>query len=106
MLHETFDRLAIDCDIVCAAATAGHDAVLAALLEAGARPDQQEAHGETALMRAAAQGHAAAVAALLEAGATIDLQSRLGVTALFEAAVNAHPTVNRKNLVRVVLWSC
>lgn len=68
------------------AAYAGHTAVVAALINAGANVDAVNKDGSTALMLAAANGHADAVQILIDAGAHIDIREKGGFTALMLAA--------------------
>lgn len=61
---------------IAAASSYADEAVLRRLLSAGARPDEPDNDGVTALMKAAEAGAAAKVAALLESGAAADLKDR------------------------------
>ena len=64
------------------AAFAGHEAVCAALLRAGAPADTQDHDAETALHKAAAQGHAEVLALLEQANpAAAALRNRHGMLA-------------------------
>jgi ankyrin repeat protein len=56
------------------AAMFGHVAILEELLRNGARVDNQDAVGGTALMKAAARGHVKCVSALLDAKCIIDAE--------------------------------
>ena len=62
--------------------------VLTALLEGGARPDVQNAHGETALMYAAWRGHVDCVRTLVHHKTSIGIQNSEGKTALHHACSN------------------
>ncbi|MFY8103540.1 MAG: ankyrin repeat domain-containing protein [Ramlibacter sp.] len=63
------------------AATGGHQALIAMLLEAHAYIDAESPNGTTPLMMAAQYGTVAAVRQLLEAGADASLKNQLGLTA-------------------------
>ncbi len=77
-----------------AAAAAGHTDVVAALLAAGANPDNSDNYGVTALVAAAAAGHASVVTALLQGGANLHFRAYYrGDTALLVAAAAGHAAV-------------
>jgi ankyrin repeat protein len=63
------------------AATGGHQALIAMLLETHAYIDAESPNGTTPLMMAAQYGTVAAVRQLLEAGADASLKNQLGLTA-------------------------
>lgn len=63
------------------AATGGHPAIVAMLLDAHAYIDAESPNGTTPLMMAAHYGTAATVRQLLEAGADASLKNQLGLTA-------------------------
>lgn len=63
------------------AATGGHQALIAMLLDAHAYIDAESPNGTTPLMMAAQYGTVAAVRQLLEAGADASLKNQLGLTA-------------------------
>ncbi len=63
------------------AATGGHTAIVAMLLDAHAYIDAESPNGTTPLMMAAQYGTADAVRQLLEAGADASLKNQLGLTA-------------------------
>ena len=67
------------------AAFHGHDAIVRALLGAGADKDLAKNNGDTPLFIAAGFGHDAIVRALLDAGADKDLATNDGATPLFIA---------------------
>lgn len=71
------------------AAMMGHDAVVAALLEAHADKNALDGEGSSALMYAADGGHTAVVRLLLDAGADIELRLH-GSTALDTAIARGH----------------
>jgi ankyrin len=79
-----------------AAAAAGHDRALSALLAAGADPDVTVASSQaTPLHLAVAAGHAGAVAALLEGGADADALNAQGSAPLHLAASKGNmPVLN------------
>ena len=63
------------------AATGGHAAIIAMLLDAHAYIDAESPNGTTPLMMASQYGTAAAVRQLLEAGADASLKNQLGLSA-------------------------
>ncbi len=63
------------------AATGGHQALIAMLLDAHAYIDAESPNGTTPLMMAAQYGSVAAVRQLLEAGADASLKNQLGLSA-------------------------
>ncbi|KAJ8388544.1 hypothetical protein AAFF_G00132580 [Aldrovandia affinis] len=65
-----------------AAAWAGHEEIVSALLAHGAQPDRADREGRTPLIAAAYMGHRGALEALLERGASVDLRDAGGRTAL------------------------
>jgi ankyrin repeat protein len=78
------------------AATAGHEQIVDALLEAGAAPNTTDQYGSTALMYAASKGHAGIVNILLQRNADVNIQSppdQLDSTALTLAAGNGYDAV-------------
>ena len=77
------------------AAERGHDAIVRALLDAGADKDLAAHDGATPLFIAADNGHDAVVRALLDAGAGKDLADNGGVTPLFIAAQEGYDAVVR-----------
>lgn len=77
------------------AASHGHEAVVRALLGAGADKDKADNDGRTPLFAAAFNGHEAAVRALLEAGADPDKANRLEWTPLYVAVVTIKRAVAR-----------
>lgn len=72
------------------AARQGRDAMVAALLDAGARPEFTAQRGVCALMMAARYGHVAALNTLLSRGAYINAVSRLGWTATMFAVASGN----------------
>lgn len=79
------------------AATHGHLAIMALLLEHHAFIDAQSPNGTTPLMMAAHYGTPAAVKLLLEAGADLDMRNQLGLSALDFAKRG-----NRKDAVELI----
>ena len=79
----------------------GHKDVVKSLLEAGARANEQDAEGNTALMLAAQNGRIDSVKLLLEAGANVRLQNKYGWTALIYAA-NSSGDYDVANLKEIV----
>ena len=75
------------------AAAAGHAAVVAALLGAGADPRATDAYGGAALAWAARGGHATAAEALLAMQAPLEQADAAGATALMLASERAHAEV-------------
>jgi ankyrin repeat protein len=73
-----------------AAAWLGHATLVATLTSAGAKADQANEQGCTALIFAAQNNHRECVLALLQAGAKVDQATRTGMTALMRAAQNGH----------------
>ena len=71
------------------------DAVVRALLDAGADKDLAMKDGSTPLHIAVDRGHGACVRALLDAGADKDRTYNDGATPLFIAAQNGHDAVVR-----------
>jgi hypothetical protein len=61
---------------LCAAAGTGDEAIIAALVAAGANPDAPNRHGERPLHLACRAGHEAATRALIDGGA--DMRDLLG----------------------------
>ena len=78
-----------------AAAAAGHEAVVGALLEAGAAPGLADRDGFTALSYAAAAGHRDIVRTLLGAGAEVDPRHDQALSPLILAALEGHVEVVR-----------
>lgn len=86
------------------AAAAGHLAVVHALLEHGARIDQQSARpgaygGCTPLHCATAAGHAEVVRGLLAAGASVEQRDDAGFTSMHTAARAGHRAVVKQLLL-------
>ena len=75
------------------AAREGHEAVVKALIEAGADVNKAKNDGETPLYMAASNGHEAVVKALIEAGADVNKADDDGWTPLYMAAANGHEAV-------------
>ena len=76
------------------AAHGGTTAVVAALLERGARPDCVESkYGDSALMRAANNGHLPIVKLLVDRKAKLELENQEGLTAFMMAARNGNRDV-------------
>jgi len=71
----------------------GLETLVARLVEAGARIDQQNEIGTSALSGAAANGHAAIAQLLLDKGAKIDLANKSGASPLARACYYGHPAV-------------
>ena len=71
------------------AAWNGHEAVVKALIEAGADVNKARDDGWTPLYTAASNGHEAVVKALIEAGADVNKADNDGKTPLYMAAVKA-----------------
>ncbi len=67
--------------------------MVAALLESGARPNEQDGAGRTALMVAAEAGYLAVVKVLLEHDAYVDAKSKSGDRALMGAARQGHENI-------------
>ena len=78
-----------------AAVHKGHDAVVRALLDAGADKDLAKNTGSTPLYIAAQEGHDVVVHALLDAGADKNLARHDGATPLITAAQKGHAAVVR-----------
>lgn len=76
-------------------ASAGHTAIVQALLHAGANVDQTDNFGQTALIFAAENGRTSAVRALLQARANVKHKSNSGRTALSAARAGKHQEVVR-----------
>ena len=75
------------------AARSGHEAVVRALIEAGADINKARDNGVTPLYIAAQQGHEAVVRALIEAGADVNKARDTGGTPLFTAALEGHTAI-------------
>jgi cytohesin len=73
-----------------AAAGGGHTDVIGTLLKSGAKVNEEDNDGETALHYAAAQSRGQTIRALVEAHAEVDHESRSGKTPLMVAAAGAH----------------
>ena len=76
----------------------GHDAIVRALLDAGADKALTNNLGATALHIAAGKGHEAVVRMLLGAGADKELATNNGYTPLIVAAVSGQVEVARRLL--------
>jgi ankyrin repeat protein len=81
----------------------GNTEIVQALLNAGARPDDQDNFGNTALMLAASQGRNSSVGLILEAGANANLRNKDGATALISAASNTRACNNLKTIVAALI---
>lgn len=79
----------------------GHSKVVKRLLDAGARINDQDAEGNTALMLAASFGRIDSVKRLLEAGANVRLSNQYGWTALIYAA-NSSGSYDATNMTEIV----
>ena len=79
----------------------GHSKVVKRLLDAGARINDQDADGNTALMLAAGFGRIDSVKRLLEAGANVRLSNQYGWTALIYAA-NSSGSYDDTNMTEIV----
>jgi ankyrin repeat protein len=77
------------------AAHEGHVPVIAALLKAGARVDDTNDYGETALILAVMGGHTGAIDALVAASADVRLSKNDGDTALHIASRNGRLDIAR-----------
>eukprot|EP00982_Pelagococcus_subviridis_P015521 31407-Pelagococcus_subviridis.AAC.5 len=75
------------------AASNGHEAVVRALIEAGADVNKANDNGTTPLFIAAQKGHEAVVKALMEAGAVVNKADNHGGTPLHGTARNGHEAV-------------
>ena len=75
------------------AAENGYEAVVSALLPAGADKNASNTNGATPLFVASEKGHAAVVSALLAAGADKKASNANGATPLFVASENGHEAV-------------
>jgi len=80
---------------LCNAAKRGHEAVVRALIEAGADVNQTRDNSSTPLYIAAYNGHEAVVRALIELGADINKANDNGATPLYVGAQEGHETVLR-----------
>ena len=80
---------------LCNAAIRGDEAVVRALIEAGADVNLARDIGATPLYIAAQKGHEAVVRALIEAGADVNKARDTGATPLFTAAEKGHEAVVR-----------
>ena len=81
-----------------AAAGQGHQAVMQALIEAGANLDSQAQNGHTPLHCAAGAGHVACVEELASAGCDLDVQNQNSNTALHVASSKGAPSRIRISL--------
>ncbi|XP_077288215.1 rabankyrin-5 [Arctopsyche grandis] len=77
------------------AAAVGDEILLRSLLLAGARPNDRDAHKQSALHVASKEGHASIVSALLQNGADFDAVDSNGDNALHIAAREGHIAVAR-----------
>ena len=75
------------------AAQKGHEAVVRALIEAGADVNKAKNNGVTPLYIAAQDGHEAVVRALIELGADVNKAKDTGATPLYINAQEGHETV-------------
>jgi len=79
--------------VLISAVRMSHEAVVRALIEAGADLDKAEDDGRTPLYFAVQEGHEAVVWALIEAGADVNMATDDGSTPLFIAAQEGHEVV-------------
>jgi ankyrin repeat protein len=79
----------------------GNTEIIKSLLDAGARINEQDDEGNTALMLASRCARNHNVKLLLEAGANVDVQNRYGWTALIYAA-NSNGSYNEANLIEII----
>jgi len=82
-----------DATALTVAAELGDAAIVRALLEYGADPDETGSGGEPALIKAARNGHAAVVEALIEGEADLEVTDLSGATAVEIAEQNRHRQV-------------
>lgn len=75
------------------AAYNGNIEMVSLLLEKGVRVNEQNHHGETALIVATRKQHARIVEMLLEAGAKLNIQNNKGTTALMKAVLTGNRQV-------------
>ena len=75
------------------AAYNGNAEIVSLLLNKGVRVNEQNHHGETALIIATRKQHANIVEMLLEAGAKLDIQNNKGTTALMKAVLSGNTQV-------------
>jgi ankyrin repeat protein len=71
----------------------GDPTMVAKLIEHGARLNDRDSHGRTALMYAVVSGHAEIVRTLLDSGADVDLASNDGDTPIDAAMESSNPTI-------------
>src|SRR5262245_28213568 len=83
-----------------AAARAGSEATVRALLDQGASPDSRNRLGDTALNIAARDGNAALARLLVERGADVNLPNLARVTPLMSAAFGGHAEIVKLLLAR------
>lgn len=79
----------------------GNSRIVKRLLEAGARVNEQDAAGNTALILAAQFGRSESVKLLLEAGANVQLPNEHGWTALIHA-VNSSGSYDEANMTEII----
>jgi len=80
---------------------AGNPRMVKLLLESGARVDEQDGAGNTALLMAAQFGRSDSVKLLLEAGANVHLANEHGWTALIHA-VNSSGSNHHPNMLEII----
>lgn len=79
----------------------GNSKIVKRLLESGAKVDEQDAAGNTALILAAQLGRSDSVKLLLEAGANVHLANEHGWTALIHAA-NSSGSYDEANITEII----
>lgn len=79
----------------------GNSRIIKRLLESGARVNEQDAAGNTALILAAQLGRSESVKLLLEAGANVQLANEHGWTALIHA-VNSSGSYDEANMTEII----
>ena len=86
-------NLYIKPSVLIRAAYNGNIEMVSLLLERGVRVNEQNHHGETALIIATRKQHARIVEMLLEAGAKTNIQNNKGTTALMKAVLSGNTQV-------------